>query len=154
MINLTATVKWFGGLRLGKGEISTESGVLKKVPYTFGTRFEHEPGTNPEELIASAHAACYSMSLASELQKINFVADSIKVTAKVTLENTLKSDWKITRVYLNAEAVVLGCDPETFETIANTAKLNCPVSQLLKADIILVARLISLPNEVFEHGPI
>ncbi len=152
MINQSASVKWEGGLRLGKGEISTESGALKKVPYTFGGRFEHDPGTNPEELIAAALAACYAMFLAGELQKINFVADSIKVEARAKLENTIH-DWKITRVYLNVEAVVLGCDAETFEILANRAKLNCPVSQVLRADIVLETRLIELPMEVFEHGP-
>lgn len=152
MINQSATVKWQGGLRLGKGEISTESGALKKVPYTFGGRFEHEPGTNPEELIAAAHAACYSMFLAGELQKINFVADSIKVEARAKLENT-PNDWTITRVYLNVEAMVLGCDAGTFETLANRAKINCPVSRVLRADIILEARLIGLSTEIFEHGP-
>lgn len=153
MINLSATVKWQGGLRLGKGEISTESGALKKVPYTFGGRFEHDPGTNPEELIAAAHAACYTMFLAGELQKINFVADSIKVEARAKLENTA-NDWTITRIYLNVEAIVLGLNTETFEILANRAKLNCPVSRVLRADIILEARLIGLPSEVFEHGPV
>ena len=153
MINQSATVKWEGGLRLGKGEISTESGALKKVPYTFGGRFEHDPGTNPEELIAAAHAACYSMFLAGELQKINFVADSIKVEARAKLEN-ISNDWTITRIYLNVEAIVLGLNAETFETLANRAKLNCPISRVLRADIILEARLIGLPSEVFEHGPV
>ncbi len=152
MINQSATVKWQGGLRLGKGEISTESGALKKVPYTFGGRFEHDPGTSPEELTAAALAACYSMFLAGELQKINFVADSIKVEARAKLEN-ISNEWTITRFYLNVEAIVLGCDAETFEKLANRAKLNCPVSRVLRADIILEARLISLPMEVFEHGP-
>ncbi len=153
MINQTATVKWLGGLRLGKGEVSTESGALKKVPFTFGGRFEQDPGTSPEELLAAAHASCYSMHLVGELQKINFVADSIKVEARVKLEN-MEKDWKITRIYLDVEAVVLGCNPETFETLANRAKLNCPVSQVLRADIILESRLIELPGEVFEHGPV
>ena len=149
MINQTATAKWFGSLKDGKGEISTESGALNKVPYTFGTRFGSTPGTNPEELIAAAHAACFSMALSVELQKINFIADSIKVQAYATLENTAKDGWKITRINLDTEAVALGCSQEQFEAAANTAKINCPVSQALKTDIVLSARLITLPMEVF-----
>lgn len=92
------------------------------------------------------------MYLAGELQKINFIADSIKVEARAKLENTA-NDWTITRVYLNVVAMVLGCDAGTFETLANRAKLNCPVSRVLRADIILEARLIGLSTEIFEHGP-
>lgn len=153
MINETANVKWLGGLKLGKGEISTQSGALTKIPYSYDTRFENEPGTNPEELMAAAHAACYSMFLAGELQKHRFTADSIDVEAKVKIEKTLR-DWKISRIYLRVEAAVLGCDPEMFEMIANTAKINCPVSQVLRADIILDARLINISTEILEHRPI
>lgn len=154
MKNRTATVKWQGGLNTGKGEISTESGALKKIPYTFNTRFGDEIGTNPEELIAAAHAACYSMALAVELRQINFIPDFIKVQAQVSFENIPKEGWKITNIHLDAEAVVLGCLPEIFDTAAEAAKLKCPVSELLKADITLDARLITLPGEVFEYGPV
>lgn len=149
MINQTATVKWLGGLKDGKGEISTESGALNKVPYSFGTRFGSTPGTNPEELIAAAHAACFSMALSGELQKINFTADSIKVQAIATLENTPQTGWKITQINLDVEAVVLGCSQEQLDEAANAAKINCPVSQALKTNIVMSVRLITLPMEVF-----
>lgn len=149
MINQTATVKWLGSLKEGKGEISTESGALNKVPYTFGTRFGATSGTNPEELIAAAHAACFSMALSGELQKINFIADSIKTQAHATLENTSQEGWKITQINLDVEGVVLGCTQEQFELAAKTAKINCPVSKALKTDIVLSARLITLPMEMF-----
>lgn len=154
VIHQTATVKWLGSLKLGKGEITTQSGALAKVPFTFGTRFEgQKSGTNPEELIASAHAACFSLALTDELQKMLFIADSIKVQAQVALENTPKDGWKITNIHLDVEAVVLGCLPEVFEAAANKAKLNCPVSQLLRAPITMNAKLTTLPGEMFEHGP-
>lgn len=145
----TATAKWQGSLKEGKGEISTESAVLKKTPYSFKMRFEDAPGTNPEELIAAALASCYAMSLSGELQKINYVADSIKVQAHVMADKSLQNRWEILQIHLDVEAVVLGCLPQQFETAANMAKTNCPVAQLLKVDISLEARLLTLPIEMF-----
>jgi len=148
----TASVKWHGSFTEGRGEISTESGALNKSLYSSGARFEQERGTNPEELIAAAHAACYSMSLAVELRQMSFIADFIKVVAQVKLESLSNQGWKITHIHLNAEAAIPGCAPATFEKAANAAKINCLVSQLLNVNITLAARLITLNSELFEGG--
>lgn len=152
MIKRTATVNWYGNLKDGKGQISTESGALNKIPYQYVNRFENEKGANPEELIAAAHAACFSMALSNELQKINLIADSIKVQATVGLNKTLHSDWEISQVHLLAEGIVLGCSQQQFADAAEMAKLGCPVSRLLRADITLEAKLQDLPIEAFSFG--
>jgi osmotically inducible protein OsmC len=133
---------WQGGLRDGKGSISTESGVLSKTQYSFSTRFEDGAGTNPEELIAAAHAGCFSMALSKQLEDAGMKAESINTTAAVTLEKT-DAGFTITKVHLDVTARVPGSDAAAFETAANNAKAGCPVSRLLKADITMDARLES-----------
>lgn len=131
---------WQGRLREGSGRISTESGVLLDTPYSFGTRFEQTKGTNPEELIAAAHAACFSMALGVELEKARFVADRIRTTATVTFERVADA-WTITRVHLQVAAKVPGASPMAFQKAAESAKTGCPVSRVLKAEITMDAKL-------------
>jgi len=137
----TASAVWNGNLKNGKGSISTDSGVLKQTPYSFGTRFENGPGTNPEELIAAAHAGCFSMALSAALQGVGFTADSIRTTAAVSLENLPQSSWTVTAVLLTTRAKIPGITAETFAEVAAGAKANCPISRLLKAEITLDAAL-------------
>jgi len=136
----SASVVWTGGLKDGQGHISTQSGVLTNTPYGFKTRFEEGPGTNPEELIAAAHAGCFSMAFAAQLGEVGMTADSINTTAAVTLEK-LDDGFTITAVHLNLVAKIPGVNQEIFETVANKAKVGCPVSKLLKAEITLTAKL-------------
>lgn len=135
-----ASAVWTGGLKDGKGEISTDSGVLSNTPYSFGTRFESGKGTNPEELIAAAHAGCFSMALSLELGKAGLTAERIQTTASVTLDKA-EAGFAITAVHLDLTARIPGADRQAFETAANTAKTNCPVSKVLNAKITLAARL-------------
>jgi osmotically inducible protein OsmC len=135
-----ASAVWNGSLRDGKGTISSDSGVLSDTQYSFATRFAEDKGTNPEELIAAAHAGCFSMALANELGKSGLTPDSIKTSAVVTLEQTA-SGFAITAVHLDVAAKVPGASRETFETVATTAKNGCPVSKVLKADITMDAKL-------------
>lgn len=137
-----ATAIWRGSLKDGKGTISSDSGVLADTLYSFATRFADGKGTNPEELIAAAHAGCFSMALSNELGKVGLTAESIKTSAVVTLEQT-SSGFTITSVHLDVAAKVPGGSPQTFETAAATAKANCPVSKVLKADITMDAKLES-----------
>ena len=136
----TASAVWTGGLKDGKGSISTQSGVLKDSPYGFKTRFEEQPGTNPEELIAAAHAGCFSMALSAQLGEKGMTAESINTTASVTLEK-VGDGFSITAVHLDLIAKIPGADPEAFETAANNAKAGCPVSKVLNAKITLSAKL-------------
>ena len=131
---------WQGGLRDGKGAVSTESRVLDGTQYSFSTRFEDGKGTNPEELIAAAHAGCFSMALSKQLEDAGMRADEIRTTAAVTLEKT-DAGFTITKVHLDVTARIPGGDAAAFETAANNAKAGCPVSRLLKAEITLDARL-------------
>ena len=131
---------WQGGLRDGRGTVSTESGVLNGAQYSFGTRFESGAGTNPEELIAAAHAGCFTMALSKQLEDAGMKPEGINTTAEVTLEKT-DAGFTITKVHLDVTARVAGGDRAAFETAANNAKAGCPVSRLLKADITLEARL-------------
>ena len=131
---------WTGGLRDGKGTVSTASGVLSDNQYSFSTRFEDGIGTNPEELLAAAHAGCFSMALSGQLEAAGFTAESIRTTATVTLEKT-DEGFKITKVHLDVTAKVPGADQEAFETAANNAKVGCPVSQLFNAEITMDATL-------------
>jgi lipoyl-dependent peroxiredoxin len=135
-----ASAVWTGGLKDGKGSISTESGVLKQTQYSFGTRFENGPGTNPEELIAAAHAGCFSMAFSAELGKAGITPQSIETTATVTLE---KSDagFSVTASHLEVKAKVPGADRAKVTEIANGAKAGCPISRLLKANITLDATI-------------
>ena len=131
---------WRGGLKDGQGAVSTESGVLSDTQYSFSTRFESGAGTNPEELIAAAHAGCFSMALSKQLEDAGLRADEIRTTAAVTLEKT-DAGFAITTVHLDVSARVPDADAAAFETAANNAKAGCPVSRLLKAEITMDARL-------------
>jgi osmotically inducible protein OsmC len=133
---------WHGDLKSGRGTISTESTVLNDVQYSFGTRFENGPGTNPEELIGAAHAGCFTMALSAELQKAGFTADTLSTIAHVTLENHPQTSWTVTSIHLETTAKVPAITPEKFAEIAAGAKAGCPISRLLKADITLDAKLI------------
>jgi lipoyl-dependent peroxiredoxin len=135
-----ATAVWNGNLKEGKGTISTVSGVLFNTPYSFATRFENGQGTNPEELIAAAHAGCFTMALSAQLSTMNFTPDSLRTKATVSLEK-LDAGWTISRVHLDVAAKVPGISPSAFESAAASAKANCPVSRLLKAEITMTASL-------------
>jgi osmotically inducible protein OsmC len=136
----TATAVWTGGLKDGKGTISTPSGVLQDAPYTFLTRFESGKGTNPEELIAAAHSACFAMALSAQLGTMNITPQSLRVTAKVTLEK-LDAGWTVSKVHLDLAAKIPGATASAFESAAQAAKANCPISRLLRAEITLTAHL-------------
>jgi len=135
-----ASAVWQGDLKSGKGSISTASGVLSKTQYSFGTRFEQGAGTNPEELIAAAHAGCFSMALSAQLGEANLKADSIETTAAVTLEK-IEAGWTITKVHLDLKAKIPGATQEAFDKAANNAKAGCPVSRVLNATITMSAKL-------------
>jgi osmotically inducible protein OsmC len=140
MMKRKASVVWQGGLKDGRGTISTDSGVLSQTQYSFSTRFEDGIGTNPEELIAAAHAGCFSMALSGQLGNAGLTAESINTTAAVTLDKT-DAGFTITAVHLDVKARVPGADQQAFETAANNAKAGCPVSRLLKAEITMTAQL-------------
>jgi lipoyl-dependent peroxiredoxin len=131
---------WKGGLKDGKGTISTDSNVLSDTQYSFGTRFEEGIGTNPEELIGAAHAGCFSMALSGQLGSAGLTAERISTTASVKLEKT-DAGFTITTVHLDVSAKVPGADKQAFETAANNAKTGCPVSKLLNATITMDAKL-------------
>lgn len=131
-----ATAVWNGDLKGGNGEISGESGAFAGLAYSFKTRFEDEPGTNPEELIAAAHAGCFSMALSNELAKDGMSPENVKTKATVTLGKDDKGP-AVTAVHLEVEAHVPGADQGAFDTAANRAKMGCPVSKLLKAEITM-----------------
>ena len=135
-----ASAVWQGGLKDGKGTISTDSGVLSDTQYSFSTRFEEDKGTNPEELIAAAYAGCFSMALSGKLGGAGLTAESINTSAAVTLEKT-DAGFTITAIHLDVTAKVPGADQQAFETAANEAKAGCPVSRLLNATITMEARL-------------
>ncbi len=135
-----ASAVWQGGLKDGKGTISTDSGVLAETQYSFSTRFEDGIGTNPEELIAAAHAGCFSMALSGQLGNAGMTAESINTTATVTLEKT-DAGFTITKVHLDVTARIPGAEQAAFETAANNAKAGCPISRLLKAEITMDAKL-------------
>jgi osmotically inducible protein OsmC len=135
-----ASAVWQGGLKDGKGTISTDSGVLSDTQYSFSTRFEDGIGTNPEELIGAAHAGCFSMALSGQLGSAGLVAESIKTTATVTMEKT-DAGFTVTEVHLDVTARIPGASKEAFETAANNAKAGCPISRLLNAKITMEARL-------------
>ena len=133
---------WRGGIMDGKGTVSTDSGVLSDTQYSFSSRFEQGAGTNPEELIAAAHAGCFSMALSGQLSRAGFTVDSITTTASVNLEKQ-EGGFAITAVHLDVKARVPGADQQAFETAANNAKAGCPISRLLNAEITMEARLES-----------
>ncbi len=136
----SASAMWNGDLKSGKGTISTDSGVLTNTQYSFSTRFENDAGTNPEELIAAAHAGCFSMALSAQLGEAGLVAQSIHTTATVTLEKT-GGGFSITAVDLQTTARIPGADQQAFEKAAENAKAGCPVSKLLNAKITLDKKL-------------
>jgi osmotically inducible protein OsmC len=137
-----ASAVWTGSLKEGKGSITTESGVLANAQYSFTTRFENGKGTNPEELIAAAHAGCFTMALAAQLGNAGITPEGLETSAVVTLEK-LEAGWTITKVHLDVAARIPGGDKVAFEAAANNAKAGCPISRLLKAEITMTANLIT-----------
>ena len=137
----SASAQWKGGLKDGKGTVSTETGVLSAVPYNFRMRFEDEKGTNPEELVAAAHAACFSMALSLFLGNAGMTADSIETKATVTLEQ-VDGGFSVTSSHLDTTVRIPNADRAAFETAAEGAKAGCPISKLLNAKITMNARLV------------
>jgi osmotically inducible protein OsmC len=135
-----ASAVWKGGLKDGKGEFSAPSGVFSHVPYSFKTRFEGAPGTNPEELIAAAHASCFSMALSGQLGAANLTAESINTTANLKLEK-VEGGFAITAIHLDVTAKVPNADDAAFQKAAENAKAGCPVSKVLNAKITMSAKL-------------
>jgi len=138
MIEKTGSAVWKGDLKGGSGTVSTQTRALSDIPYTFATRFEGKPGSNPEELIAAAHAACFSMALSGQLGRKGLTADSIETTATITLD---ASTGTITKSHLALTAKVPGASQADFDEAAGNAKKGCPVSKLLNAEITLDAKL-------------
>ena len=137
-----ASAVWSGGLKDGKGSISTDSGVLKQTQYSFSTRFENGAGTNPEELLAAAHAGCFTMALSGQLGKAGLTADKLETTATVTLAKTGDS-FSISKSHLDLVAHIPGADKAKFDEAVKAAETGCPVSKLFKAEITVSARLKS-----------
>jgi osmotically inducible protein OsmC len=135
-----ASAVWQGNLKGGKGTISTASGVLSNTQYSFSTRFEEGIGTNPEELIAAAHASCFSMALSAQLGEGGLTADRIDTTATVSLEKNA-AGWEVTASHLDVRAKVPNASQDDFEKAANNAKAGCPISRLLNAKITMKASL-------------
>ena len=140
-IDRTGSAEWSGGLRDGRGAISTQSGALAAYPYGFASRFEGVKGSNPEELIAAAHAACFTMALSLTLEQAGLKADKMDTSAKVSLEQ-VEGGYAITASHLTLEATIPGIDDARFQELAGQAKAGCPVSKLMKAEISLEARLV------------
>ncbi len=138
----TGSAVWEGGIRDGKGAISTKSGALAAYPYGFASRFEGKPGSNPEELIGAAHAACFTMALSLILGGANLTAEHMETTAEVSLDRDGEG-YAITASHLTLRAKIAGVDDARFQELAATAKAGCPVSKLLKAEITLDAQLIA-----------
>jgi len=136
------TAVWSGGLKDGKGAISTKSGALKDYPYGFASRFEGKPGTNPEELIGAAHAGCFTMALSLILSEAKLTAEKMETQADVTLAKQ-PDGFAITAVHLTLKAKIPGTDDKTFQELAAKAKAGCPVSKVLNAKITLDATLES-----------
>jgi len=138
----TGSAHWSGGLKDGKGSVSTASGVLSSTQYSFSTRFENGIGTNPEELIAAAHAGCFSMALSAQLGNAGMTAESIDTTATVTLDKT-DAGFSITSSHLDVTVKIPGADKAKFEEATKAAETGCPVSRVLNAKITMDAKLIS-----------
>jgi osmotically inducible protein OsmC len=134
-----ASAEWHGDLKTGKGLVSTDSGALRAAPYSFTTRFEGEKGTNPEELIAAAHAGCFTMALSGELGKAGLVPDTLKTTATVTLDK-LEGGWTVTESHLEVTARIPGASVEAFQKAAEAAEKGCPISRLLNSKITMEAK--------------
>jgi len=137
-----ASAVWNGTLKDGKGTVTTESGVLAQTPYSFRSRFETGTGTNPEELIAAAHAGCFTMALSAQLTGAGLTPESLVTSAALTLEQVEKA-WTVTKIHLEVNARVPGATNDQFQKVAADAKANCPISRLLKAEITLKATLNS-----------
>jgi lipoyl-dependent peroxiredoxin len=135
-----ASAVWQGDLKAGKGTVSSASGALKDTQYSFATRFENGVGTNPEELIAAAHAGCFSMALSAELGKAGITPDKIETTATLTMDK-IEAGWTVTSIHLETKATIPNADPAKFEAAANGAKAGCPISRLLNTKITLDAKL-------------
>ncbi|HLK32653.1 MAG TPA: OsmC family peroxiredoxin [Terriglobales bacterium] len=135
-----ASAEWKGSLKEGSGAVSSSSGVFSKTPFSFGTRFGDQPGTNPEELIAAAHAGCFSMALSAQLGNAGLTPDSIKTNATLTMEK-LDSGWTITAIHLDVAGKVPKADAAAFQKAADAAKAGCPVSKVLNAKITMNAKL-------------
>jgi osmotically inducible protein OsmC len=138
----TANAQWNGDLKSGKGKISTASGVLESTPYSFSTRFEEGKGTNPEELLAAAHAGCFTMAVSAQLAGAGLTADSLATVCTITLEK-LADGFTVTESHLDLTAKVPGATPEAFEKAVLNAKSGCPVSKLYKTNITLDFKLES-----------
>jgi osmotically inducible protein OsmC len=137
----TASAVWQGSLKAGKGALTAPGGALKNTEYSFGSRFESGAGTNPEELIAAAHAGCFAMALSAELGKAGFTPDRLDVTAEVSLDNVPPAGWTVTASHLVLTAKIPGIDAAKFDAIAAGAKAGCPISRLLNAKVTLAATL-------------
>ena len=136
----TASAIWQGDLKQGSGALTTQSGTLEDTPYSFSTRFGEQSGTNPEELIAAAHAGCFTMALSAKLGAAGFTPDRLETRATLTMEQ-LAGNWTITSIRLDLTASVPGIEPAKFQEVAADAKANCPVSRVLNAEIALDAKL-------------
>ena len=136
----TASAEWNGDLKQGKGSLNTQSGVLKQTPYSFSARFENGSGTNPEELIAAAHAGCFTMALSASLGKAGFIPEKLSTQASLNLEQ-VEGNWTITTIHLELSGRVPGINAQKFSEVAADAKANCPVSRVLKATISMTAKL-------------
>ena len=139
-MNRYGSAEWHGGLKDGKGTVTTESGTLNHTQYSFSTRFENGQGTNPEELIAAAHAGCFSMAFSAQLEKEGLKAESIKTKATVSLEKS-EGGFSIPAIHLQVTAKIPGANPSVFNKAANDAKEGCPVSKLMNAKITMDASL-------------
>lgn len=138
----SASAVWHGSLKEGKGTLSTQSGILKETQYSFGSRFESGTGTNPEELIAAAHAGCFTMALSMQLTGAAMVPDTLETSAVVTLEHT-EAGPTVTKIHLTTKAHIPNADKAKFDELAAQAKEGCPISRLLKAaEITLDAQLV------------
>jgi lipoyl-dependent peroxiredoxin len=144
MIHLASAV-WHGGLKDGIGMISTESGVLKQTPYSVGTRFGGQPVTSPEELIAAAHAGCFSLALSAELDRAGLIPANIRTAAGLTMER-LENGWTVTQIHLDVTVKLLKADRNAFKAAANAAKIGCTVSRLLNTKITMDAKMESAEN--------
>src|SRR5687767_6410078 len=135
-----ASAVWQGGLKDGNGTLSADSGVLKQTPYSFATRFEGTPGTNPEELLAAAHAGCFTMALSAQLGAAGMTAEKLETTCTVTLEK-VGDGFSITKSHLDLAATIPGADQAKFDAAVKAAETGCPVSKLFKAEISVSSRL-------------
>ena len=137
----SASAVWNGSLKTGTGSLSAPGGALKSTPYSFNSRFASGAGTNPEELIAAAHAGCFAMALSGVLGEAGFTPEKLEVTAEVSLENVPPAGWTVTASHLILAAKIPGIDDAKFQVLAGKAKAGCPISRLLNANITLTAKL-------------